>query len=475
VKTTPTTQPTRPGGAAGDTLVVVPSISFPVAELRKIAAVQSYEERMLFLLLLLVEPAMRIVYVTSEAVDPATIAYYLRFLPDPDDARRRLALVDVGDPSIGSLSEKLLSRPPHLDRLREVVAGLPAGGGVLPFNVTRAEQGVADALGLPLYGPRPELVWLGSKSGSRQVAMEARVPVLPGTEDVFSLSELAKAVAALRSSRPEATAVVAKLNNGFSGQGNAIIELDGLSDVPSGADLRASTTVFCAADESWPSFEATLEDEGGIVEEVVRSEGLRSPSVQLQISPTGRVEVLSTHDQILGGPGNQVYIGCRFPARAEYRLAIQAEACKVGAVLAGRGITGVFAIDFLVDGDSITLSEINLRMGGTTHPFWMARLATGGAYDQASGELVVPAGGSRCYVATDNLKSAQLVGRRPADVIGRIDDAGLAYDPSTATGVTLHLLGALPLAGKMGVSCIAPTPEEADELYRRVLIALDAR
>ena len=92
-------------------------------------------------------------------------------------------------------------------------------------------------------------------------------------------------------------------------------------------------------------------------------------------------------------------------------------------------------------------------MGGTTHPFWMARLATGGTYDQESGELRVPGGGARCYVATDNLKSrAAGRARRPAEVIARIDEAGLAFDPATGTGVTLHLLGALPGAGKMGVT-----------------------
>ena len=463
---------TRPGGAVGDVIVVVPSISFPVVELQKIAAVQSYEERMLFLLLLLADPAVRIVYVTSEEVDPATVDYYLRFLPDPVDARRRLALLSVGDPSIGSLSAKLLARPDDLDRLRAAIGDVDGGGGgagMLPFNVTRAEQDLADALGLPLYGPRPDLVWLGSKSGSRQVAMEAGVPVLAGTEDLTSLADLAKAVARLRETRPDAPAVVVKLNNGFSGQGNAIVEFDGLAD-----PITASPTVFCAAEESWPSFEAKIEDEGAIVEELVRSPDLRSPSVQLQISPSGDYEVLSTHDQILGGPDNQVYIGCRFPARPEYRAAIQAEARKVAEVMVARGVIGVFGIDFLVDEDRVTLSEINLRMGGTTHPFWMTRLATGGTYDQESGELRVPGGGARCYVATDNIKSLRLLGSQPADVIARIDESGLAFDPSTGTGVTLHLLGALPGAGKMGVVCIAETPEAADDLYVRVLEALEA-
>jgi len=28
---------------------------------------------------------------------------------------------------------------------------------------------------------------------------------------------------------------------------------------------------------------------------------------------------ISTHDQILGGPSGQIYLGCTFPARDDYR------------------------------------------------------------------------------------------------------------------------------------------------------------
>ena len=60
-------------GSASDmrsgTLVVVPSITFPEAELRKLVGIQFYEERLLFLLLLLRHPGLRIVFVTSVRVD----------------------------------------------------------------------------------------------------------------------------------------------------------------------------------------------------------------------------------------------------------------------------------------------------------------------------------------------------------------------------------------------------------------------
>src|SRR5215470_19720522 len=52
----------------------------------------------------------------------------------------------------------------------------------------------------------------------------------------------------------------------------------------------------------------------GVVEELIAGARFASPSVQLDISPSGEVAVLSTHEQLLGGEAGQVYVGCRFPA-----------------------------------------------------------------------------------------------------------------------------------------------------------------
>src|SRR5262249_60881372 len=91
-----------------------------------------------------------------------------------------------------------------------------------------------------------------------------------------------------------------------------------------------------------------LEQLGGVVEERVAGEEFRSPSVQLRITPLGEVELLSTHDQLLGGPGGQRYLGCRFPADSAYAPIITREAKKVGTRLAKEGVLGRFAIDFVV-------------------------------------------------------------------------------------------------------------------------------
>lgn len=446
---------------AAGTLVVLPSPTFAVSELRKITGITFYEERMLFTALLLRRPDLRMVYLTSLPVDEAIVGYYLRFVPDAASARARLAMVTLDDPSPVPLTEKLLNRPDVVARIREL-AGQQHEAHVLPFNMTPAEHELSERLGLPFYGPHPDLVSLGSKTGSRQVARRAGVAVLEGAEALFSLEEVEAAVHQVRERRPGAAAVVVKLNHGFSGQGNALIDLGGLA-----SPLPLSETTFCASDESWPSFGAKIEAAGGIVEELLRADDVVSPSVQVRIAPDGAFEVVSTHDQILGGPSNHVYLGCRFPADARYRLLIQGAALAVAEVLAGEGVIGSFGIDFIVvpgaDDFEVYLSEINLRMGGTTHPYWMTRLATGATYDAVSGELVAGDTPKR-YVATDNLKSERLVGRTPAQVIDAVDRAGIAYDPATATGVCLHLLGAVPQFGKMGATCIGDTMDDAERL-----------
>ena len=449
------------------TVVVVPSMSFAESELRKIVGAVHYEERLMFMLLWLARPNLRLVYVTSLPVDHAIVDYYLRFVPDPADARRRLSMVAVGDGGTAPLSEKLLRTPTAIEDVR-AYAGDPDDAYLLPFNVTTAERSLSEELRLPLYGSPPHLFWLGSKTGSRRSARQAGVSVLEGWEDLWSLHDIEHAIELIRDRSPHARAVVIKLNNGFSGQGNAIVELAGPT-----APLPRADTTFCAAEETWPVYEAKIGTEGAIVEELVRDEPMVSPSVQLRIAPGGEVEIVSTHDQILGGPEGHVYLGCRFPADPEYRLAISERALRVGRVLADKGVMGSFGIDFLVahghGGNHVYLSEINLRMGGTTHPFWMARLATGGQYDSSVGELVAPDGTPRRYVATDNIKEPALIGRTPSEVIAAVDAAGLGFDADRAVGVTLHLMGALRPFGKMGATCVAETLDDAEALYQKLL------
>ena len=450
------------------TIVVLPSITFPIEELRKIIGIARYEERLLCLLLLLRAPRLEMVFVTSLPVDEAVVSYYLSFLDDAS-AAKRLTMVTVDDDSARALSEKLLERSDKLAEVRSLIEGKESY--LLPFNVTAAERAIAIEIDAPIYGPGPGHAYDGSKSGSRHIAREAGVAVPIGAEDLHSLAAIDGALRVLKEARPAARSAVIKINYGFSGQGNVIVDLDRFD----GSVLQTPVT-FCASEESWESFTPKIEADGAIVEEMLRAPDLASPSVQMRVAPDGSVEELSTHDQILGGPDDQVYLGCRFPADPSYRGQISDAAMRIGKVLSAKGVVGAFGMDFLVlpkdGGRDVFLSEINLRLGGTSHPFYVARFATDGTYDSSSGRLMTDLG-EVSYVATDNLKSDAFKTLTPARLIEGVRERGLAFDRETQTGAVLHLLGALKEHGKVGVTCIARGAEAADDSYADLVAFLE--
>jgi hypothetical protein len=74
------------------------------------ALTQAFEERFLFLLLLLRQPRLRMIYVTSVPINPRIIEYYLALLPGviPSHALARLTLIAADDSTDRPLSVKLL-------------------------------------------------------------------------------------------------------------------------------------------------------------------------------------------------------------------------------------------------------------------------------------------------------------------------------------------------------------------------------
>ena len=141
-----------------ESVVVVPSITLDRAVASSGSITQSYEERFLFLLMLLRQPRLRMVYVTSMPIAPEIVEYYLALLPGviPSHARSRLSLVAVHDASPRSLSEKLLERPHLMARIAALIPNR-ARSHLLPYNTTELERDVALSLGIPMYGADPRL------------------------------------------------------------------------------------------------------------------------------------------------------------------------------------------------------------------------------------------------------------------------------------------------------------------------------
>ncbi len=466
------------------TSVVVPSISVNQEELAKVEGAAFYEERLLFTLIRLTNPLSRVIYVTSQPVHTEILEYYLQHLPGVplSRARSRLLVLCLYDASPKPLTQKILERPLVMERMRRFI-GDPGRAYLTCYNSTPLERRLAVELGIPLNGLDPALLWMGTKSGSRKVFAEAGVPLPLGTNDVHTRDDVVGALDRLATQRPGIRRAVVKLNESFAGEGNGVYTF--LQPLPEDEAERVLAVSRGLDGLQWPggretlgAFFRKLGEMGGIVEEWVEGDEVESPSVQMRIHAEGDLEVVSTHDQVLGGTTGQVYLGCRFPATEAYRSEILEAANRIGKVLAHHGVVGRFGIDFVVTRQgggawSAHAVEINLRMGGTTPPFMALEFLGGGHLDRASGLYLAGDSRPKFYYATDNLRSPDYRGLLPEDLLDLMVGNGIYFKPRTITGVLFFMIGALSQYGKLGVTCIGNTRDEAEQLYRTTAGILD--
>jgi hypothetical protein len=257
---------------------------------------------------------------------------------------------------------------------------------------------------------------------------------------------------------------VVKLDDSGAGDGNIVL------DLRTPGELRAALDAF-------PQWYRDDLANGGVVEELIAGTRFTSPSAQIDVLPDGRVVVLATHEQVLGGSGGQVYMGCRFPADASYAPRLAQHARRVGEQLASLGVVGRASIDFAAAQQAggewdVYALEINLRKGGTTHPYAALRNLVPGRYDEDGGRWVAADGTDRSYWSTDNLLDPSWLGLRPAVVIDEVASQGLQFDGRSGVGIVLHMLSGLAIDGRLGLTAIGWSPSHAAELYERAASAI---
>ena len=328
---------------------------------------------------------------------------------------------------------------------------------------------------------------------------------------------------------------VVKLNQGFSGKGNACFDIQMIQNKvykdASGCLLSGDALVNTIADDieqefpnmkfecthntwcnhnAWcgdsskPSFVDQMSRLGVIAEALVEGSILSSPSVQAVIDPDIVIDVLSTHEQVSNSLSScrtfalthcprhqpflmfikvlsgQVYKGCINPAAAPYRSVIVDYAKRIGEALTKQGVVGHFAVDFLaakqiVDGVekwTVTGIEINLRQGGTTHPYSTMCILCGGHMD-ADGIFRTKDGKERYYEATDSYIDTRLKGLTSSEFLQEYQTSSdpeivkLRWNDNQKVGVVFHLLPFLEI-GKIGFTAIGETSEQANCLFQGV-------
>ena len=268
-----------------------------------------------------------------------------------------------------------------------------------------------------------------------------------------------------------------KINEGVSGSGNALVDLRGLPRAGRTTPRPRRSPPGCGGMEpeattlSVDDFLAGFARHGGIVEERITGVTLTSPSVQMRVLPDRTLELLSTHDQLLGGASGQKYLGCVFPADPAYSRKITEPAMVIGRHLAELGVLGRFAVDFVVvedaDGEWTAYAiELNLRKGGTTHPFLTLQFLTDGHYEGETGCYLTHAGTPKYLVATDHFEDDRLRALSVDDVLDVVARHRMHFDQTRQSGVVFHMISCVTECGRLGLTAIGDTPDEAWQLYQ---------
>ncbi len=470
-----------PDRMAKKAIVIVPSLTLDQEILTKIDGVNQYEERMLCMLMLLRMPNTHVIYVTSMPVHNIIMDYYLHLLPGVTGyhARQRLKTLACFDSSPKSLTQKILERPRLIERIRKHI---PTGfaSHMVCFNVTEAERSLALQLNMPIYGCDPDLLYLGTKSFSRKIFKECKIMTPPGFEDCKTEEDIVQSLHSLKTNFPKLNKAVVKLNDGFSGEGNAIFSFE---DAPKDETLKSwikeilpYRLQIVARNLSYAAFIEKMNKMGGIVESFVDGEEIQSPSVQCRITPVGGIDIISTHDQVIGGTIGQVFLGAHFPADIEYATTISEFGKLISEKLRDHGVLGRFSVDFISVKKNKEWKhyaiEINLRKGGTTHPYLMLQYLTDGNYDESKGIYLTATGQQRFYFFSDNLQSESYKGLTPHDLIEIATANDLLYNGSTQQGIMFHMISALSQYGKLGILCVGDTRKKAMELYHKIVEVL---
>ena len=348
------------------TVVAFPSIDLDGKELERFALpsdLESYEERHLYHLLLLkskllyyfrkitycheihlylvIDPSVNVIFLTSINVDLQVVAYYLSLIQiDLRCSIPRLFMLSPNENTSKPLSKKMLARPGLIRVVKEILHNKECRAGLCAYTGSPTTSVLSQKLGLRLLSNSTHH-W-GTKHGSREIFHYCNIEHPCGTpsfdgsdDDLLSLGDVTKCPSRywvehqkyIRT--PHALAIglarqimfktvrpkrwMIKLNLGFSGRGNATLDLTQIQGKQyNSIDVMAKdieealpTMVFEDPTMTWNGksqhgFSSQMKRLGCIGEAFIDCLSPASPSVQavVEISSmqTPVVRVLSTHE-----------------------------------------------------------------------------------------------------------------------------------------------------------------------------------
>jgi hypothetical protein len=315
-----------------------------------------------------------------------------------------------------------------------------------------------------------------TRSGARRLLRdEAGLAVPEGVEDLRDEGDLVEALAELQRRRTGLRRALVKLESGPWTQRSAIFTYP---EDPAPSSLRRTLRGLAPADarDTPAAFLEALGRLGGVAEELLDGD-LHAASGQVRINPRGEVILTSSHDEIRGGPLALFPKGCAFPADDRWRLAVQDASLRVARRLAEMRLVSRLSVEFLAvpgpGGVRLLASEVNLGVGGSTHPLLAVRFLSGGRLDPETGLFLAPSGRQVFYRASDDLVSPAYRSLSPIDLIELLTLHRLNYSAHTESGVLCYMLGGISEVGRLGLVAIGGSRDQANEVFRHTVAMLD--
>ena len=123
------------------------------------------------------------------------------------------------------LTQKILERPRLIEQIKQKITDIHAAH-LTCFNITSLEKTLAVQLGIPLFGTDPDY-FMKDQNRAAEKHSGCGVNLPDGFEDLRTREDIVNALATLKKNNPALRKAVIKMNDGFSGDGNAIYHYPG--------------------------------------------------------------------------------------------------------------------------------------------------------------------------------------------------------------------------------------------------------
>jgi len=98
---------------------------------------------------------------------------------------------------------------------------------------------------------------------------------------------------------------------------------------------------------------------------------------------------------------------------------------------------------------------------------------TDGKYDADSGLFKTARGQNKYFFASDHIESPLYRVFTHEDVFDIVSHEGMHFDQSQQKGVVFHMMSALGEFGRIGLTAVGDSHEEAEDLHQKAVSSLD--